>query len=341
MSNIKNFKEYLLENSSNKTITVSNFLELKDKILAIITTEENTELRKAYDFTISNISDYNSDDFVRELINPFLEKINILINKYPQFWKNDDKGYSGYKSFGKNYHLTKDMDIKEISKLIKEELDIEFPQWKFSSKISRYSGGQSINVTIVDIPYSPYSEEVDYSYKNNTEYTLNRRDGIYNEQYLKDYDKIEQIIKQYNYDDSDGQIDYFAKKYYSHIYLDDMNTKRKFYPDNLELKKSEERSKEWDEKSKKRNEIAATNRGKFKKGENIIFIYDKESTRIPKGEYKGIVLKSPNGRALMSKYEIKFFVNKTFKDGVIIETEKSTVYNTFLYGDSKLKKDEV
>lgn len=340
MANIKNFQMFLNENNSKNIVNSSNFLELKDKILPIVAMEENPDLKKGFDFTLSSIADYKNDEFVRELSDIFFDKLNRIIDKkYTKFWKSEDRGYSGNKFTGKNYDLTQNMDIKELAKLVKKELSIEFPDWKFSVKISRYSGGQSMSVHIVDMPYTPYSEIVDNAYKTNTTYDSNRIEDVYNEQYLKDSKKIKHIVEQYNYDDSNAQIDYFNVRYYSHITLDG-TVKAKFYPENEEVKKHQQWDNEWKERAAKKKAKAeeVKKQFKFKKGEEVIYIYDKDSPTIPKGEYDAVILKAPNGRAMFAKYDIKFAINKRKLNGEIKNLEKPIYYTTTLYGDDKLKE---
>jgi hypothetical protein len=334
MKNIKNFNEFLNENNSENVVNASNVIELKDKLLAVVATEDNEELKKGFEFTIKNIDDYD-DSFIKEMCDIFFNNINAIIKrKFPKFWSFSDKGYSGNMFIGSNYEKTKNMDIKEIAKLIREELDIYFSDWKFSVKISRYSGGQSLTVYIKDMPYTPFSEEVDLAYKNNTQ----SRNDLYNQKYLKDYKKIQSIVDQYNMDDSDVQTDYFHSRFYGFVNLDD-SVKAKFYPENSEVKRHEQFDKEWKEMTarKKAKADELKKQFKYKKGDKVIFIYDKESSFIPKGEYEAVILKAPNGRGQFPKYDIRFKVDKTKRNGEVKNLDNPIYYTTSLYSDDKLK----
>lgn len=339
MKNILNYSSFLNENNSNN-ITSSNFLEFKNKVQAVVADQNDETLKKGYQFTIDNINDYNSDDFVSKMIDLFFDKINsVITKKYPSFWFDEDTGYSGNKSIGNKYKLTKNLSMKEISSLIKKELVIEFPEWKFSVKLTTYSGGCSIDATIVDMPYNPYSEDADEAFKQNKRFEHRYNKELYNEQYLKDKEKIENVLNQYNYNDSDAQIDYFDKRYYSHLNIDDFSIKSKYYSDSEEVK----RRKQWDEeykiKKQKQKEIADSRKGNYKKGEEIIFTFEKDNGRIPKGSYKAIILKAPNGRArILSTYEIRVWVDKIIKNGEITSLEKPHTYVLTEYSEKNFKK---
>lgn len=343
MNNIIPFNNFVNENNSKNEINADNIEQLKDKLIVLIATEGDDNLRKGLDFAIKNIEDYNKDTFVTDMCNTFFNNINNMINKkYPKFWSSLDKGYSGNRFTGSNYERTAGMDIKELAKLIKEELNIYFPDWKFSVKISRYSGGQSMRISIVDMPYTPFSKEVDYAYKNNTHYDSHMRYEIYNEQYLKDYKKIKSITEQYNFDDSDTQSDYFHVRYYAFVDLDS-SIKEKFYPENDEVKKHKQWDEEWKERAAKKKAEAdeIKKRFKFKKGQEVIYIYDKENPVIPKGEYDAVILKAPNGRTKFANYDIRFSVTKRKLNGTIVDLKEPMYYKTSLYGDDKLKEKGV
>lgn len=53
-------------------------------------------------------------------------------------------GAAGWK--GKNYDLH--LDIKEIAKIVRSQFKKKFPGYKISARISRFSGGQALDVTI-------------------------------------------------------------------------------------------------------------------------------------------------------------------------------------------------
>jgi len=332
-------EKLISEAIEHEDINISNLEDLNSKVFPVIS--DNEELKRGMKFSLENIKDYDKDDFTQQLIDKFLEDLNVFIlKKKPNFFQQFDTGYSGNKFVGSKYSLTKDMDIKEIAKLVKKELDIEFSDWKFSVKIDRFSGGQSLRVSIIDMPYTPFSEVVDNAYKSNENPNETRFDSIYNKQYLKDSEKIKSTINQYNMDDSNSQVDYFHTNFYSSVNLDN-SVKAKFYPDNEDVIRSKKWNDEYEERRKKKKEIADSKKGKYKKGEKILFTFDKQTQSIPNGEYEGVILSSPNGRSLFPSYEIKFFVNKFFdKDKNVVDSEKPRTYTTKVFDEKYIKSIE-
>lgn len=343
MRYIKSFESF------RKTVVINkdNFIDYKDKIVALIANEDNEKLKKGYEFVSNNIEDYDSDNMVYELSNTFFKSLNNIIEtKYPSFYKTEDKGYSRNKFTGKNYEKTADLSTAEISKLIKKELAIEFPEWKFSVKSKTYSGGCSINVYIEDIPYNPYSEYMDNRIKNNiTSHDYERGNtDTYIEQYRKDYKKITSIANQYNYDDSDSQMDYSNVNYYCFVNLDDYKIKEKFYPDNEEVKKRKERVKQYAEEDRIRKEAfdkkkeEMKKRFTFKKGEECIYIHTNQNSYVPVGEYKAIILKAPSATAFNPSYEIRYYIDKKKVNGEIVDRVPVISDTRTIYSDSQLKK---
>src|SRR6478735_9274007 len=225
---ILSFKQF--NESKEFKIDRNNFNDYSAKILAFISSYKE-DLRNGYNFTVKNIDEYGDDDFVRKMIDIFFDKLNSNILKYDKnFFKVEDTGYSGNMFKGSNYEKTRGMSTSEIAKLIKKELNIEFPDWVFSIKTSHGSMTSAINVKIDDMPYSPYSEEyIDAIKTKKNIYT--RHIEIYNEKYIKDLKKMKNIFNQYNMNDSNSQVDYFDNRYYGGIDLNDYAIEKKFLYD--------------------------------------------------------------------------------------------------------------
>ncbi len=122
-------------------------------------------------------------------------------------------------------------DIKEIAKEIRKQVKKEFPTCKFSVSIERYSGGQSLNVALMEAPFECFANDTDVNgnpedgdYAQLNEYQL-RRDYndvlICNGTYLtrEAWDvmkRTDEIQGEYNWDKSDRQSDYFNVNYWYH-----------------------------------------------------------------------------------------------------------------------------
>ena len=132
---------------------------------------------------------------------------------------------------------------KDIANLMRNELKEVFPDCKFSITRQSYSGGQSITVALMSAPFEVFNKtytkdkngnvytEKDYGYAQLNEYTTREatenyanKDGYNNGSYLTD--KAREVLKyavklsdSYNFDDSDGQIDYFHTNFYLHLQI--------------------------------------------------------------------------------------------------------------------------
>lgn len=119
------------------------------------------------------------------------------------------QNYTGHGWEGSEYKKTESMRTCDIAKLIKKELKEKYPEFKFSVKTEVYSGGSSVNVNIVDLPYNPLNPDYDQNYGSQ----------VYTDKFLEDLKKMESIGNKYRYDDSDGMIDYFSTNFYYFVGL--------------------------------------------------------------------------------------------------------------------------
>jgi len=125
---------------------------------------------------------------------------------------------------GSKYEATKGLDIKEIAKRIRGDLKAKFPPrdgWKFSVTIERYSGGQSVNVDVKQVPHAFGVENPEW-----TQYqAAHPQEGIpHGMKRLTPAaegveQRIKEIVEAYNFDDSDSMTDYFNVRFYKHIRL--------------------------------------------------------------------------------------------------------------------------
>jgi len=110
---------------------------------------------------------------------------------------------------GNKYDQVKNLDVKDIAKLIRTDLK-QFKDCKFSVSIQRYSGGRSIHIKLMNT--NNLKRFVNVHYNSTDKDRLN---------FSKDFkERLESIVNQYNYDKSDPMTDYFNVNFYSHIDID-------------------------------------------------------------------------------------------------------------------------
>lgn len=160
-----------------------------------------------------------------------------MSHENPQF------NYTGHATEGESYQLTKDLSTTAIAAIIRRQLKAAFPTLKFSVRSQYFSGGSSIhvNITHIDFPlntklYQRYLETVPKFEKRFDEWrngqalsaeelaelkpmwnTSEYRRCEYSMQAIDTRKAVQKIVDRYNFDDSDGQIDYFHTNYYSHV----------------------------------------------------------------------------------------------------------------------------
>ena len=101
---------------------------------------------------------------------------------------------------GNKYEQVKNLDIKEIAKLIREDLK-QFKDCKLKVSISRYANGQSLWVRLKKCN-DPNKLKKEQNYMSiSTDF----------------YKQIEDVINQYNFDKSHLQSDYYHVNFSSHI----------------------------------------------------------------------------------------------------------------------------
>jgi hypothetical protein len=254
------------------------------------------------------------------------------------------RGYSGNMFVGSKYDETSNLGITEIAKLVRKELKDVYPKTKFSVKVDKYSGGCSLDVKIVDIDFNPYSDKFNAFLESNASFSAwnESSSAKFNDKYEAMRDYIKAILNQYNYDDSDPQTDYFSVKFYSHVNMEETTTILKYHPNHKATKENADYWKDVNEKTKARNKAAAEKKKEltkgFKKGQEVVYIYDKNSKFIPNGVYDAIITKVPNGRATFSTFEIKFAVTERYDSkGNLIKLKEASWYRQTLYNADNLK----
>lgn len=156
-----------------------------------------------------------------------------ILKEKPRF------NYSGYGWEGKLYD--DNLSMKEIAERIRFILKKQYPECKFSVVKNVYSGGASINISLMSAPYEVFStpnqekaEEVARiplsaeDVMNRWQSTFDKKHSQINQFYIdEDYmlnNKGKEIMKfakdvtvAYNFNDSDAMTDYFHTNFYEHL----------------------------------------------------------------------------------------------------------------------------
>lgn len=147
------------------------------------------------------------------------------------------------------------LELKEIAKIVKKELKRIYPDFNFSITTELYSGGQSLHIYLMSgkrSVYETYENALQYAYSINSIYETNNGLSEYDiklnedrKKYLKknienmesiqvnhyyidrEYELTEEartmlktakeLADSFNFNDSDGMIDYFHTNFYLYI----------------------------------------------------------------------------------------------------------------------------
>ena len=126
--------------------------------------------------------------------------------------------------------MDKHRDLKDIAKDIRKQLKKEFPKCKFSVTIDRFSMGQSMLIALMGAPFAAFAKDEDVNgnlhkgdYAQLNQYQLRKEPEEYicNGVYLTPeawavMKRADEIQRQYNWDNSDLQTDYFDVNFYFH-----------------------------------------------------------------------------------------------------------------------------
>lgn len=129
--------------------------------------------------------------------------------------------YTGHGTEGRLYRQNENLGIKEIAANVRKALKGKYPDCTFSVTISRYSGGQSLSISLMAAPFDVFTDAVD-------EYTKKSQHDQVNHYYIGESNRYTEKAKEvllfanraandYNFDDSDGMIDYFHTNFYLHL----------------------------------------------------------------------------------------------------------------------------
>jgi hypothetical protein len=103
------------------------------------------------------------------------------------------------------------LSVKEIAKIVREELKKKFPKCKFSVTSPHHS---SLDINLMSAPFEAL--KVEGGQRSVNQYYIDRDEDITEEarevmKYVKDF------VQDYNFDDSDSMTDYFHTNFYLHL----------------------------------------------------------------------------------------------------------------------------
>jgi hypothetical protein len=147
---------------------------------------------------------------------------------------------------GSNYRANQNLSITEIAKLVRAKLKEQYPACKFSVTVEKYSGGCSMSVALMAAPFAaiatPDADKIpskDLTWGTEQaikswQYCVDRQYHQVNQYYINDSyymtDEAKEVMQavnnfanSFNFDDSDGMIDYFHTNFYLHLAIGKWN----------------------------------------------------------------------------------------------------------------------
>ena len=126
--------------------------------------------------------------------------------------------------------MTDHKDIKDIAREVKQELTKQYPDCKWSTRIERFSGGQSLTVALISAPFEAFAKETDhagnpvrgYAQLNQYQFQSPSNDLLNNGTYLTKeawecMASAYKVASKDNWNNSDPQTDYFDVNYWLHL----------------------------------------------------------------------------------------------------------------------------
>ena len=142
------------------------------------------------------------------------------------------KKMSDYHTIGNKYEDTKKLNLKEIAKLVRNDIKVAKKQGKLPKEVKvsvrteYYAGGQSLNLTIKNFPGGFMNPKFVKEMAENP----HRYYGEYSPRYRQEVsDAIKLLYRTvgaYNFNNSDTMTDYFHVRFYSNVEVDYSATQR-------------------------------------------------------------------------------------------------------------------
>lgn len=119
------------------------------------------------------------------------------------------------------------MDIADIAKAVRADIKAaqkakQLPkEMKTSVRISRFAGGQSLDVKVQRFPYECYTEEYKKAeLAGENCYAMFDNERAHTKEYKNAMKVLKAIVGAYNYDGSDTMVDYFNVNFYGNVDFD-------------------------------------------------------------------------------------------------------------------------
>ena len=120
--------------------------------------------------------------------------------------------YNPYeRTYGQEYK--QNLDIAEIAKIVRKQLKTYIPNTTWSVTVKRYSGGQSMNIDLVDAP-GVQLVDINPRYNPDSYPGHNLKKWKYSDTYKEMMEQAKGFAQSYNYDGSDITVDYFDVNFY-------------------------------------------------------------------------------------------------------------------------------
>lgn len=151
--------------------------------------------------------------------------------------KPKENGYTQGAWEGKLYDSS--LDITDIAERVRFFLKKQYPACKFSITTQRYSGGRSMDIRLMSAPFEVFKAPsidalprngfgTDEDKMNAWKHTIEKGHHQVNNYYIAEdaylteeaktlFQFMNACAQAYNYDDSDGMIDYFDTNFYYHL----------------------------------------------------------------------------------------------------------------------------
>ncbi|HBG5344123.1 TPA: hypothetical protein KQG29_001487 [Clostridioides difficile] len=128
--------------------------------------------------------------------------------------------YTAYGWKGENYSGS--LSVKDIAKIIRQYVKEIYPTYKFSITAASTGTCSTINVSLMEAPFNIFNKgfEKNYTQVNNYNILFDESLNSVGKSILND---LYNLLKSYNYDDSDGMIDYFDTKFFMNINIGKWN----------------------------------------------------------------------------------------------------------------------